>query len=66
MTLSTADEEARKEETTSEQLLHVGKSVRLSAELPVFDEAFYAWKKSYWKERIKGVKNVVAPMVDQR
>jgi hypothetical protein len=35
---------------------------------PQLDENFLAWKKNFWKEKIckDGIKNVLAPMVDQR
>jgi hypothetical protein len=47
--------------------LHVGK-VELPKELPEFDEDFYKWKLEYWTHQIheKNIKNMVAPMVDQR
>lgn len=48
------------------EIIHVTKSVELSNDLPTFDQEFYQWKKNYWKEKIKDIKYVVAPMVDQR
>lgn len=47
----------------SDGLLHVGRIV-LPKELPVFDEEFYEWKRTFWSNRIKedGIRYVVAPV----
>uniref|UniRef100_A0A0N5BTJ8 tRNA-dihydrouridine(16/17) synthase [NAD(P)(+)] n=1 Tax=Strongyloides papillosus TaxID=174720 RepID=A0A0N5BTJ8_STREA len=45
--------------------INVSSSITLSDELPTFDEDFQQAKKNYWKDKIKGIKKVVAPMVDQ-
>lgn len=42
---------------------------RVPAELPPqLDANFLAWKKKFWQEKMlkDGIKNVLAPMVDQR
>lgn len=48
------------------KLMIVTKLVQLSLKLPEFSEDFYNWKRNYWKDRIGNIRNVVAPMVDQR
>ncbi|KAI1713521.1 dihydrouridine synthase (Dus) domain-containing protein [Ditylenchus destructor] len=57
------NEETR--EGTDESIKFVGKHVHLSPELPEFEPEFYEWKRNFWKERMKNIKHVVAPMVDQ-
>lgn len=44
----------------------ITKAVRLPEDLPLFDDVFYEQKRDFWRKRISGIKNVVAPMVDQR
>uniref|UniRef100_A0A1I7YJH8 tRNA-dihydrouridine(16/17) synthase [NAD(P)(+)] n=1 Tax=Steinernema glaseri TaxID=37863 RepID=A0A1I7YJH8_9BILA len=45
-------------------LLHVGRDVVLG-ELPSFTEEELREKKGYWRNHLKGIRKVVAPMVDQ-
>ncbi|CEF66868.1 tRNA-dihydrouridine(16/17) synthase [NAD(P)(+)]-like [Strongyloides ratti] len=45
--------------------INVPQIMILSNELPTFDEDFQQAKKNYWKNKIKNIKKVVAPMVDQ-
>lgn len=54
------------ENNEEDKIIVINKSVVLDSNLPVFDEEFYKWKKDFWKNRIANIKNVVAPMVDQR
>ena len=49
-----------------DEIIFLKKDVRLPLELPTFDDEFYTLKRNFWKERIGSIKNVVAPMVDQR
>lgn len=48
------------------------KVICIDKSVPAPDLNFYCseeqlkWKKDYWKNRINGIKKVVAPMVDQR
>lgn len=48
------------------ELIYITKKIKVTDELPIFEFDFYQWKKNYWKEKIKNIKYVVAPMVDQR
>lgn len=48
------------------ELIYITKKISLPNELPTFEPDFYLWKKNFWKVNIKNIKNIVAPMVDQR
>lgn len=49
-----------------QKILVITKSVVLCPEISQFTEDFYKWKINYWKNCISKIRNVVAPMVDQR
>jgi hypothetical protein len=62
----TLDETSLTEEE-SDGLIRIG-PIKLSAELPTFNDEFYEWKRNYWANKIRedNIRFVVAPMVDQR
>lgn len=46
-------------------ILHVGKHVTCEGNPPELSDSHKLIKKVFWRERIKGIRYVVAPMVDQ-
>ncbi|KAK0423727.1 hypothetical protein QR680_008299 [Steinernema hermaphroditum] len=62
--MTAEDAPAASSSVVEDGLLHVGKDVVLG-ELPSFSDEELLEKKGYWKKHLKGVRKVVAPMVDQ-
>jgi hypothetical protein len=67
--LSSTDEaEATCSEEKEEIIISIQKSHQIPQELPIFDPSICATKRHFWREKLlkHGIRNVLAPMVDQR